>query len=159
MHGSWAIHKHLAFQTLSPKIFWEDKAFWNLMSLQRVSIFMWDAKAKECQSKWTWKQKEVKRKLILKIKWLSNQADVTASGCHRKWMSKTGACQRQVGATVNSCSPFVLPRAKYWHMIAQHLQSAKGLEEAKENIKRPGSEVRTLTCLDHVAWTLKVWAL
>ena len=67
---------------------------------------------------------------------------VTANGCHRKWMSKTDGCQRQMDVTVNSCPPCVFPGAKYWenmhkltsaiwHMIAQHMQSAKGLQEAK----------------------------
>ena len=78
-----------------------------------------DVKAKECQSKWASKQKDVKSKLISKIKWLSNQA----------------------GVTVNSRPPFVLPRAKillqklfllvYERRVANRSRAAKRHAETK----------------------------
>ena len=96
-----------------------------------------DVKAKRCQ-----KQMNVKNQVAVNQADVTQQMDVTAHGCHRKRVSKINGCHRQRDVTVNSCRPFVFPRAKYWenihkltsaiwHMIAQHMRSAKGLKEAK----------------------------
>ena len=96
---------------------------------------------------------DIKNPMAVKLsgchsKWMSQQMDVTAHGCNRKWMSKTVGCQRQRDVTVNSCCPFFSHMKKWedmhklvsaiWHIIAQHMQSAKGLKEAKRKFYGQG---------------------